>query len=230
MILPPSPLFYSLSSPPSLTKKHYVITSKNSISGITEDHKKLDNIFSLKSLSLDRGESSRVFSDIPIVGPGYYIGIFGGKTAVMLGSNEKRTGFGFTFQYGENFPSLRFRKYPGELVVEMSFDYSHGGGFKTYGANDRFGFSILPMARWRGRPKDGRSLFIDLGLGLYFSDPTVDINSFISTQPTLDAGIDFKSGEHEWLIGLRLRHVSNGGTKGPNDGQNFIALFVNYRL
>jgi len=175
-------------------------------------------------------ETSRAFTDIPLERPGYYFGIFAGHSVIFLGSNEKRDGEGITIGYGENFPGLRFQRYPGEFVLELSGDISHGGGFDIYQPNQRVGVSLLPLSRWRGRPRHNASLFFDAGIGLFFRNPTADVNSFISTQPTIDLGVSWNRGSHEWLVGLRLRHSSNGGTKGPNAGENFLNCFLDYRF
>ena len=203
--------------------------SRSSFTTITIHKSRYKPSFRLSAPIYPR-ERSEVFSDIPLEKPGYYIGAYDGIAALMLGSNEKRVGAGLMFEYGENYPFLRFRKYPGEFIFEFTIGESKGNGYLKYGPNRRVDVSILPMARWRGRPKDGRSLFIDLGLGLFFRNPTADVNSFISTQPTIDIGIDFHQGRHEWLAGLRLRHASNAGTKGPNAGENFVAVFAEYRF
>lgn len=170
------------------------------------------------------------FHDIPRDQPGYDVSLWFGQTAIILGSNEPRKLFGASWAYSEDCARLRFKGYPASMRYEFGIDFTHGSGFKTAPSNDRTGVWILPEVRWKGRPKHQTGLFIGMGLGLHFADPSADLSSFINTMPTLDIGLYHNTGKCEWQTGLRWRHSSNAGTKKPNDGQNVIEVFVGYRF
>lgn len=173
------------------------------------------------------------FKDIPIERPGYNFGFFAGNAELVMGSSERRNIEGLFWAYSEEFNRFRFRGYPATFHLEFGLDFSHGFGADTsvghYGPNDRVGFSLLPMLRWHGRPKNNTGLLVGLGFGLYFSDPSADLNSAVSTMPTMDIGLYHSTGRDEWQMFLRWRHSSNGGTKKPNDGQNAFLLGFGFR-
>lgn len=164
-------------------------------------------------------------------GNSYYLEGFAGRSVIMLGSKEVRQGGGIGFGYGRPEPRFRLWSVPAQWVWEATVDETHGLGTYASAPNDRLGVHVFSYSRWRGRTNHGIGAYADLGFGLYFVSPNFDVNSDVSTTPLLGLGLAFRSGQkNEWLVGLRYRHISNAGTRSPNNGQNGIWLTVQFRF
>lgn len=164
-------------------------------------------------------------------GNSFYIGAFGGESAIILGSNEIRSGGGITFGYGRPDPKLRIWSIPAQNCLELSVDSTHGRGSYESTPNDRVGVNLLEYARYRFRTRHGVGFFTDLGFGFYFTKESFDIPSPVSFTPTAGIGVAIRNGRaSELIIGLRFRHISNAGIRGTNNGQNGFWLTVGERF
>lgn len=97
---------------------------------------------------------------------------------------------------------------------------------------DTYAIGGLAYGRWFW-PHDelDRKMFFDLGWGFqYASHPTFDLDTRINSTPILGFGALFPMGPREFLLSLRLLHISNGGTDKPNRGQNEILLIMGVRF
>jgi lipid A 3-O-deacylase len=98
------------------------------------------------------------------------------------------------------------------------------------GSDGRRSFTQLgltPMFRYRG--DHGRSpWFVEAGIGISVIDPvyTTDEKQFSTRFNFVDiAGVGRSFGpQGQRELSLRLSHVSNGGIKRPNPGENFLQL------
>lgn len=97
-------------------------------------------------------------------------------------------------------------------------------------SGDRKGFvqlAAVPMLRYRF--DGGRSpWFAEAGIGASFTDKTYtrDGKAFstrFNFYDTLGVGMTF-GAKQENELGVRILHVSNGGYKHPNPGENFVQL------
>lgn len=98
-------------------------------------------------------------------------------------------------------------------------DFDHG--------HQRFGqVGVLPVLRLRLRNGDSR-FFLDAGIGVSTMDrlyitPTKQFSSKFNFFDVVGLGYSFDGGRQE--IGLRYAHISNGGLRHPNPGEDFLLL------
>ena len=76
--------------------------------------------------------------------------------------------------------------------------------------------------------------YIEVSIGLNLLSQTQinedrDFSTGLQFGEFLGAGVSF-GGRHQFDIGLRLQHVSNGGIKNPNDGLTYGAPVIRYHL
>lgn len=173
----------------------------------------------------------------PRTRPGYYVSGFFGRSLLILGSKDQRTGGGFSVEYGKPEPRFQIKSIPAQLVYELYADRTYSHGISREGPNQTWGLGFLALARhrWPLSPH-GVGFFTDLGFGVHYEDiQTHDLPTHFNTTPTIGFGIAFPGAHgHEWLVGLRLLHISNGGTgghsEGSNPGQNQVLATVGYRF
>jgi lipid A 3-O-deacylase len=98
------------------------------------------------------------------------------------------------------------------------------------GAGGRSGFTqvgVAPLVRWNFG--GGRSpWFAEAGIGLsamdrHFVTPDKQFSTSFNFVDIVGAGRRFGAGGKQELS-LRLQHVSNGGYRKPNPGENFLQL------
>lgn len=96
------------------------------------------------------------------------------------------------------------------------------------GGNQHFGhFGVLPTLRLRF--DQGRSpMFFDAGIGLSWHNrtyvtPDKEMGSRFNFTDVLGVGFSFGPQRRQELS-LRYNHVSNGGIKKPNPGEDFLLL------
>ena len=152
------------------------------------------------------------------------------KLLPIFGSAELRDGIAISFGYGIPSKRLRFRSVPGQAVVEVGGDHTHGLPTRALEPTDRAGFFANPFARFRGRTRAGVGAYFDLGLGPYFTDVSRDVDLEVNTCPIAGFGVALRHGDEEWLVGLRFRHASNAGIHRPNYGQNVLQLTLSHRF
>ena len=87
--------------------------------------------------------------------------------------------------------------------------------------------ALLPMLRYRF--DSGRSSwFVDGGIGVSYADDlycrgSKPFSTRVNFIDVLEMGRSF-GGQRGHEVGLRLSHVSNGGFRKPNPGENFVQL------
>jgi len=150
----------------------------------------------------------------------------------MLGSEDVRGGYALSYGYGRPEPKFRAGQIPAQLVYEGYVNHTQSAGVDPIRGDDTFAYGALAYSRWRWPlDKNGNGIYFDLGWGLqYASHPTVDLDTHINSTPIAGIGGAFKSGNREYLIGLRLMHISNGGTDRPNFGDNQLMLTFSIRI
>jgi len=163
----------------------------------------------------------------------HYLYVFYDQAALFLGSADQRYGSGVGFGYGKPEPKFRYGEIVSQVVYEGYIDQTSSLSNFNAGNRNTVGIGGIAMGRWFW-PKDaaGRSMFFDLGMGVqYGSHTTFDLDSEINTTPVLGVGALFPvSGGREISLGLRLLHISNGGTHKPNHGQNEILFMLGLRF
>lgn len=153
-----------------------------------------------------------------------------GRTLVpFLGDTDLRNEFQVGLIYSKSERWLRTRAKAAELMQELYYEHSGAkGGAGIFGnlpaQYDAVGY--LFGARYNWRLRGGRyGLYTDLGWGFQYSDHrTADLPSRLNSTPYLDVGLWIPGRDHYTTLGLRLMHTSNGGTVGPNAGQNQLFL------
>jgi len=161
-----------------------------------------------------------------------YLYGFYGKSIGWLGSEEVRVGGGVGYAVGKPEPRFAWGRITAQVVYEGYVN--HTWGMSSYKGHDvnTIGVGALAYGRWFW-PKDsaGRGMYADLGWGLqYANHPTHDLDLKVNSTPVVGIGGLFPAGKREYMIGLRYLHVSNAGTKEPNQGQNQFYLLFGVRF
>ncbi len=123
---------------------------------------------------------------------------------------------------------------------DVSFygDFFVGGWRATRPAGDGKNnyFQIGAIANARYRFAEGRSpWFVEAGIGglvmdsLYRTTQGREFSTAFQFTEVLGVGLSF-GAQREHEVALRLQHVSNGGIKEPNPGENFVRLRYLYRF
>lgn len=161
----------------------------------------------------------------------YWRGFFG-QSAIILGSEDVREAFGLGYGYGRPEPRLRRGSVTAQLVYEGYYEQSSSVEKYDVGHLHTYSFGVLGYGRWFWpKDKQGRGMFFDLGWGFqYANQSSHDLDSQVNSTPTTGFGATFPVGERDFLIGLSLLHISNGGTKKPNRGQNQLLVTFGVRF
>ena len=163
--------------------------------------------------------------------PSYYFNIFGGQSMTILGSEDRRTGFGVGFGYGRPEPRFHMRGVRSQLVYEAYYDHTSSRGASGMGPNQAESFGLLAYGMWRWPPRRGFGLYATAGWGLQYTNRTsVDLDSKINSTPMLGLGVSWDTGRGEGSIGIRFVHISNAGLVGNNQGQNQLYLVYGWRF
>jgi hypothetical protein len=161
----------------------------------------------------------------------WYGGTYGGRSVIILGSEDLRAGGGFFVAYSRNERQLRFEDRPGEFVIEGYFGQTRSNGVKDRPPNLTTELGLVGLARYRYPWTGSLSTFIDVGWGLqYTSQRTNDLNSRLNSSPIIGYGVSIPTHGTELTISLRLLHLSNAGMAPPNKGQNQLLLSVGMRF
>lgn len=161
--------------------------------------------------------------------PSYYFNLFGGQSMTILGSEDRRTGFGLGFGYGRPEPRFHVRGMRTQLVYEAYYDHTSSRGASGHGPNQAETFGAMAYGRWRWPLKRGVGIYATAGWGLQYTNRTsVDLDSNINSTPMLGLGFSWDTGDGEASIGLRFLHISNAGTRGRNQGQNQLYLVYSW--
>ncbi|MBC8063423.1 MAG: acyloxyacyl hydrolase [Chlorobia bacterium] len=166
-----------------------------------------------------------------LVAPSYYFNLYGGQSMTILGSEDRRTGFGVGLGYGRPEPRFAFKGVGAQLVGELYYDHSSSRGASGQGPNQSESLGILVYAQYRWPKKRGLGLYASAGWGIQYTNQTsVDLDSKINSTPMIGLGVSWDTGEGEASIGLRFLHISNGGLVGNNQGQNQLFLVYSWKF
>ena len=157
--------------------------------------------------------------------------ITGNKSWPWLGSQDIRTGVSFHYQRVKPDKRLSFRQNRGELVWEGYVQRSWGGR-EGREKNTQSNIGILALARYEQGGTGHSRWYWEAGWGLEWVDKdTQDLDTPINSIPTLGFGYVIpQAGEKELYLGVRYHHISNGGTRLPNQGQNWVQVMVGLRF
>ena len=152
--------------------------------------------------------------------------IIGGIGTRFLGSEDPRRGVGFALSVLRPERQANFRGYRGEVKYEVNFLTSTSPGLYEYDADRTEGYGALALYRL-SRYREGQGIYLEAGLGAQYStQATHDARLQLNTTPTFGAGYRFRTGGRAVELGVRYYHVSNGGRKNPNGGQNWLFATV----
>lgn len=161
----------------------------------------------------------------------YLYGYFG-QSVSWLGSEEIRLGGGLGYALGKPEPRFQWGRISSQLVYDAYIGNTSGRSGYSVGNETTTAMGVLAYGRWFWpRDEKGRGMYADLGWGLQYANHTSrDLNLTFNSTPTLGVGGVFPTGNREVLLGLRYLHVSNGGLKKPNQGQNQFYLMLGLRF
>lgn len=156
-----------------------------------------------------------------------YLTIFGGQNWLILGSEDPRSGWGFSYGYARKEPRLKWWGMDGELIWEGYYLRSDSDGVNGLPPVPTHAYGLLLTARYRWKWGRAYGVYFDYGFGVQYVDRTSnDLTLHWNTTPALGYGLLMRKGPDEYHFGVRLLHASNGGRRLPNPGQNFaVATF-----
>ena len=150
------------------------------------------------------------------------ITLMSGRNGENLGDEDPRYGFAVGLSVLREEPRFGFGTFRGQVKYEASVLFSSSGGTGQYDADRTEGYGAMALYRL-SRYRRGAGIFAEVGIGLQYStQATYDAPLQLNTTPTGGLGYRFESGGRAFELGVRLFHVSNGGRKPPNGGQNWI--------
>ena len=160
----------------------------------------------------------------------YYTLGYSARSQLILGSEDQRSGGGFSLAVGRKDPKLRSGNVPGELIWEAYFMNTTSEGVNGDPPNSSASFGVLASGRWRWEFRNDMSFFGDVGFGIQWLNHTsYDVPLAFNTTPSFAFGMEFKTKGGAVLAGARLLHVSNAGRGATNPGQNLLQWFVGFR-
>ena len=167
------------------------------------------------------------------VGTAHYLKVFGGQSVLVLGTQDRRVMMGVEYGYGKPDPRLAFRGYPAQLVSEVKLDYSRASGNFPEDPNSDLAIGAIFYAHYEFPFKSSTGYFVDWGGGAESINHTSrDLPLCLDGAIMVGAGYftPISGSTNRLLIGLRYFHISNGGRKYPNFGQNQVQLTVGVRF
>ena len=154
-------------------------------------------------------------------------------TLILLGSDDARSGTGFSLAFGRAEPKLTIRKkLQGELIWEAYYNESRTNRTTVrYPSKTNQGYGIIATARYRWRWKDGINIYGDLGTGFQvFQHSSLDLPLANDSILEFGTGLEFRTSEKSAILfGSRYLHTSNAGRVRPNYGENLIEWYIGYR-
>ncbi len=165
--------------------------------------------------------------DVPL----YYFNVFGGQSMTILGSEDRRTGFGVGLGYGRREPRFHVKGLTSGLVYEAYYDHTSSRGASGFPPNEAESFGVLAYGLWHWQASKKFGIYGTAGWGLQYTNRTsVDLDSKINSTPMVGLGVTWGMGKTEAAIGLRVLHISNAGFVGNNQGQNQLYLVYSLRF
>lgn len=160
-----------------------------------------------------------------------YINVLGERSLIILGSQDRRYGFGVSYQTLRPEKRIALGKNEGKLMIEGYFLRTYTD-YKPWVPGDaNFDTGILVSGRYEFplRDKSTRG-FWEAGWGLHISDEgTYDLDSVINSSPTVGVGIKWLE-KRPITLTARLMHISNAGSVGKNKGQNQFWIMLGFSL
>ena len=125
---------------------------------------------------------------------------------------------------------MRVAKKVPDLVLEASIARTGSKGNRFEGPNTDTQLGFLAIHRLRWGLSRNLSVFTEVGMGLLYVDRlTIDLDSHINSTPLVGGG--FLIGpDQQYLVALRVLHISNGGLTQRNFGQNMLYLTIGAKL
>ncbi len=149
----------------------------------------------------------------------------------VLGSEDVRRGG--TYAIGIARPEKRFTYKGSEAQIVWSgyYMFTKGAGFEGVAVDHMHSYGFNVGARYWNHFWKGGNTFVDMGWGLaYNNKSTRDLDTRLVSTPYLGIGAAFEIGSVPVISGIRWFHMSNGGTKGNNQGSNQIQYWVGVRF
>ncbi len=148
--------------------------------------------------------------------------LFGGTNKHFLGSEDNRAGGGIGLWTLRPEPRLRWGTLRGEVRYELDYMASTGPGAYEFRPDRTDALGALALYRL-SRYRRGQGLYLEAGIGLQYSSQTShDLPLPLNTTPAGGVGYRFLAGGRAVELGARYFHVSNGGRRPPNGGQNWL--------
>lgn len=134
-------------------------------------------------------------------------------------------------------PVWRFERtlggWPIDVRAEGAIGDWRGRGRASSGSPERvYSLSFTPIFTATSSREDGWRPYVEAGVGLHILSHTRingdrEFASGLQFGEVLGAGLRFGD---RYAVGVRVRHVSNGGLKQPNDGATFGELVLTMRF
>lgn len=162
--------------------------------------------------------------------PEWGITVMGNRSLLMLGTRDSREGVSFAISHAQPEPRFRSGSRPAELVWEGYYQYTRSRKPLTDYPRYTEAVGVLAIARYRWE-RGAMAQFFEIGWGLQYANrATVDLESRWNSTPMAGFGLSWKTRGDEFLIGIRVLHISNAGTRGSNNGQNQLQMMAGYRF
>lgn len=149
----------------------------------------------------------------------------------VLGSEDVRRGG--TYAIGKAYPEKRFtyKGHEAQIVWSAYYMFTKGAGFENVPVDRMHSYGFNVGARYWNHFWKGGNTFYDMGWGFaYNNKSTRDLDTRLVSTPYFGVGAGFEIGDVPVLAGIRWFHMSNGGTKGNNQGSNQIQYWVGVRF
>ena len=158
--------------------------------------------------------------------------LFGAGVSVpVLGAQDLRTAFYLAYQWTKPEKRLTINHIPLKLVLEADLGFSYGGGWRSRPRDKSWSISAMAAARYEKIGPSGRGFFFEGGMGIFMATRrTWDLSSNLNSTPTAGGGWIFPGDGRVYQVGLRLYHISNAGTRRPNQGQNQLLMMAGVRF
>ncbi len=149
----------------------------------------------------------------------------------FIGSEDTRRGGWYSVGVYRPEKRLAIRGLAAQLHVEGYYMFTKGGGFENLPVDKMHSYGILATARYWPKVFRNVNTYFDLSFGVVSNSITTrDMESKINTTPSIGAGVGWTLKECDVLAGVRLFHMSNGGTSGANQGSNNIQYILTIRF
>lgn len=167
------------------------------------------------------------------IGSAHYLKVFGGQSSLILGTQDRRQMMGVEYGYAKPDPRLTLRGYPAQMVYELKFDYSRSSGNFPEDPKSDLAIGTIFYSHSEFPYKASTGYYLDWGGGAEWLNHTSrDLPLCFDGALMVGAGYftPMPGSTNKVLIGIRYFHISNGGRKYPNFGQNQLQLTLGVKL